>query len=93
MTYDEIRKYVQDNNEPLLTSEELDHVAICMEHIQEWYYEDYPLGDFLTAVVRNDLMEAVFHADDTNIKALKLYAWFLTWNLPADWRAKAGRKG
>ena len=85
-----IRKYVGDNNsETLLTSEELDHVAMCMEHICKWYYEDCPLGSFLTAVVSNDLMEAVFQADDINLRALKLYAWFLTWNLPSDWRKKA----
>jgi len=60
-----------------------------MEHIIKWYYEGYPLGGFLTAVVKNDLTEAVFQADCINIKALKLYAWFLTWNLPADWTEKA----
>ena len=89
MNYTEIRKYAEDNNEPNLTSKELDHVAMCMEHIQKWYYEGYPLGSFLTAVVKNDLTEAVFQADNVNIRALKLYAWFLTWNLPADWRSKA----
>ncbi len=35
MDYAEIRKYVEDNNEPNLTHEELDHVAMCMEHIQK----------------------------------------------------------
>ena len=89
MDYAEIRKYAEDNNEPTLTPGELDHVAMCMEHIQRWYYKDYPLGSFLNAVVHNDLTEAVLRADDVNIKALKLYAWFLTWNLPADWRQKA----
>ena len=88
MDFTEIREYAEDNNTGL-NSEELDHVAMCMEHIQKWYYENYPLGDFLTAVVHNNLTEAVFTADDVNLKALKLYAWFLTWNLPADWRAKA----
>ena len=85
----EIRNYVENNNEMGLTPDELNHVAMCMEHIVKWYYEDYPLGNFLLAVVRNDLMGAVFQADDINSKALKLYAWFLTWNLPADWREKA----
>ena len=84
----EIRKYVEDNNESHLTPDELDHVAMCMEHIIKWYYDDYPLGSFLSAVVSNDLMAAVFQADDINRKALKLYAYFLTWNLPADWRKK-----
>ena len=88
MDYTEIREYVERNNEPNLNSDELDHVAMCMEHISKWYYKDYPLGDFLTAIIRNDLIGACFHADNINIKALKLYAWFLTWNLPADWREK-----
>ena len=89
MIYEEIREYAERNNESWLTPNELDHVATCMEHIQRWYYEGYPLGGFLTAVVRNDLLEACFRADDINIRALKLYAYFLTWNLPADWRQKA----
>jgi len=89
MEYNEIREYVERNNEPGLIPDELDHVAMCCEHIQKWYYEGHPLGSFLDAVVRNDLMEAVLKADDVNIRALKIYAWFLTWNLPADWRQKA----
>ena len=89
MNYEEIRQYVERNNETHLTPEELDHVAMCMEHISKWYYEGFPLGGFLSAVVRNDLCEACFRADDINIKVLKLYAYFLTWNLPADWRKKA----
>ena len=89
MDYTEIREYVERNNKLGLSPDELDHVALCCDRITKWYYEDYPLGDFLTAIVRNDLMEACFKADDVNIRALKLYAWFLTWNLPADWRQKA----
>ena len=93
MELNEIRKYVEENNEPNLTPDELDHVAMCLEHISKWYYEDLPLGGFLSAIVRNDLMGAVFQADAVNSKALKLYAYFLTWNLPADWRQKANGKG
>ncbi|KKN29582.1 hypothetical protein LCGC14_0842500 [marine sediment metagenome] len=89
MNRDEIRDYIERNNETDLTPDELDHVAMCLEHISKWYYEDYPLGGFLTAIVKNDLMEAVFQADHINSRALKLYAYFLTWNLPADWRNKA----
>lgn len=92
MNFQEIRDYLERNNEPNLTPEELDHVAMCCEHITRWYYADYPIGDFLTAVVRNDLTEAVLRADDINIRALKLYAWFLTWNLPADWIEKGQGK-
>ncbi len=90
MKLEEIREYVENNKDDSdLAPNELDHVAMCMEHICKWYYEDYPLGSFLTAVVRNDLINAVLQADATNLKALKLYAWFLTWNLPSDWRKKA----
>jgi len=89
MDYTEIREYAERNNEPGLNSKELDHVAMCMEHIQKWYYEDYPLGGFLAAIVRNDLIDAILRADGVNIRALKMYAWFLTWNLPSDWRQKA----
>ena len=87
----EIRQYVEDNNEPGLNANEVAHVALCLEHISKWYYEDYPLGGFLTAIVRNDLINAVFRADAINLKALKIYAYFLTWNLPAAWR-KRGKK-
>ena len=92
MTLIEIRKYAEENNDANLTPEELDHVSMCMDHIRKWYYEGYPLGGFLTAVVRNDLLGACFRADEVNIKALKLYAYFLTWNLPADWRTKAAKR-
>uniref|UniRef100_A0A6M3LKC3 Uncharacterized protein n=1 Tax=viral metagenome TaxID=1070528 RepID=A0A6M3LKC3_9ZZZZ len=91
MNYQEIREYAEQNNEMNLTPDELDHVAMCMEHIYLWYHEGYPLGGFLQAVVVNDLTEALFRADSINIKALKLYAYFLTWNLPADWREKGGK--
>jgi len=92
MSYEEIRQYVERNNEPNLTSEELDHVATCMENLMKWYYDGYPLGSFLQAIVKNDLLEASIRADDTNIKALRIYAWFMTWNMPNDWRVKGLKK-
>ena len=86
----EIRKWVENNAEGQLL--DYDHIAMCLEHIQRWYYEGYPLGHFLTAVVRNDLCEACFRADDINVRALKLYALFLSNHLPYDWREKANPK-
>jgi len=71
------------------TLDEIDHIAMCMEHIYKWYHENYPIGDFLTAVVRNDFNSACFHADDTNRKALYLYALFFANKLPADYMKKA----
>jgi len=93
MEYTDIQKYVEDNNEPGLMQDEIDHVAMCLEHIYKWYHENRPLGSFLTAVVKNDFTGVVFQADAINSKALKIYAWFLTWNLPADWRSKAKAEG
>ena len=92
MNLQEIREYLERNNEPNLMPSELDHVAMCCDHITKWYYEDYPIGSFLTAIVRNDLIGATLQADDINIRALKLYAWFLIWPLPADWIAKGQGK-
>jgi len=102
MEQTDIRQWVAENAEGLMpkipfTLDELDHIAMCMHHIYKWYREAYPLGDFLTAVVRNDFSEACFQADDANRKALYLYALFLSNKLPLDYRkkalAKAGGKG
>ena len=93
----DIRSWVQDNAEGLMpntsfTLDDLDHIAMCMDHIRQWYYEDYPVGPFLTAVVRNDFREACFQADDVNRRALFLYALFLANKLPLDYRRKAEGK-
>ena len=42
------------------------------------YYENgIPPGDFLSAVINNDLKEAIGRADDINVDALKAYVmWF-----------------
>jgi len=63
-----------------------------MHHIYRWYHKDYPIGDFLTAVVRNDFTEACFQADDINRKAFYLYALFLANKIPMDYRMKAKGK-
>jgi len=94
MNESDIRQWVEQNAEGLMpetqfTLGELDHIAMCMHHIYRWYHEDYPIGDFLTAVVRNDLCEACYKADDMNRKALYLYALFLANKLPFDYREKS----
>jgi len=85
----EIRKWVERNTtlmpDAKFTPDELDHIAMCMEHIHKWYYENYPLGDFLTAVVRNDFRQACTKADDVNRKALYLYALFVFNQIPGDY--------
>jgi hypothetical protein len=97
MNRNDINHWVIESAEGLMpesqfTPKELDHVAMCMEHIDKWYYEDYPIGDFLTAVVRNDFIGACFRADDTNRKALYLYALFLRNKMPPDYFDKANGK-
>lgn len=94
MNQSDIRQWVEANAKGLmpqipLTLDELDHLAMCMHHIYKWYHEDYPIGVFLTAVVRDNFTEACFQADDTNRKALYLYALFLANKLPMDYRKKA----
>lgn len=93
----DIKDWVKSNAEGLmpevpLTLDELDHVAMCMHHIYKWYWEGYPIGSFLTAVVRNDLCNACFEADNVNRRVLYLYALFLANKLPMDWRIKASGK-
>ena len=94
MNESDIRQWVEQNANGLMpricfTPDELDHIAMCMHHIYRWYHEGYPIGDFLTAVVRNDFCEACYHADDVNRKALYLYAIFLANKIPFDYRKKA----
>ena len=97
MTLEEIRKWVEENatmqpNIPL-APEELDHIAMCMHHIWQWYFEGRPLGNFLTAVVQDKFYEAALRADDVNRKAFYLYALFLANKVGSDWIEKAlGKK-
>ncbi len=94
LTKEDIRKWVADNAGGLMPDitfnlDEIDHISMCMEHIYKWYHEGYPIGNFLTAVVRNDFSEACFRADDTNRKALYLYALFCANKIGYDYRQKA----
>ena len=94
----DIRQWVESNAKALMvetdfTDKELDHISMCMHHIYRWYYEDYPIGDFLTAVVRDKFSVACFKADDINRKALYLYALFLANKIGYDYRKKANPIG
>ena len=94
MIQEEIRDWVEQNARGLMpdipfNDEEFDHVAMCMKHIFRWYYEGYPIGGFLTAIVRNDFSEACFHADEPNRKALYLYALFCANKIGYDYKEKA----
>lgn len=83
-----VRSWVASNATGL-TSEEEAHVAMCLEHILEWYFEGRPLGEFLAAVARNDFRLACLRADGMNLKALRLYALFMHNHIPDDYVEKA----
>lgn len=74
-----------------VSEEEIRHVAWCLMTIDDWYYHDASLGDFLTAVVNNDLIEAFSRADGTNTKLMYLYPYYLYNEVPTEWRDKAKR--
>ena len=99
MNEKQVRQWLEENVIGLtpkseLTPEELDHVAMCMHHIWQWYFEDRPLGGFLTAVVQDKFAESCVKADDINRKALFHYAIFLANKVGWDYRDKAlGKKG
>ena len=48
-------------------------------------YADYgrPVGDFLTACLENDLMEALGRADDDNRKVIFEICMYIHWEIPA----------
>ncbi len=97
MEESEVRQWVEQNAtlQPNieLTPKELDHIAMCMHHIWQWYFEGRPLGDFLTAVIQDKFAEACVRADDVNRKALYLYALFLANKVGQDYIEKALGKG
>lgn len=92
LTKDDIKEWAKEQALAKgLDEEELDHVVTCLHHIYLWYKENYPIGSFLTYVVKNDFIGASCAADKTNVKVLPVYARFL-WNCaPGDWREKGKR--
>lgn len=90
-SFGEIRRWVRENTQrdSWLSEEEVDHITMCLSHIVKWYFEDRPVGDFLSAVLRNNLSEACGCADDINRKVLHIYVQFLHNNLPFDYEMKA----
>lgn len=90
----DIRGWVERNAVVLLpdarfTSEEIDHIAMCLHHIYRWYNEGYPIGGFLSAIVRNDFLGTCLRADSVNQRALYLYALFCANKIGVDYQDKA----
>ena len=89
----EIRGYVERNSTGLnLSADDKDHITECLLHLWRWYKEDYPVGDFLQAVIRNYFKAAVARADKTNRRALILYVWYPHNEMPDGWARKGAKK-
>jgi hypothetical protein len=73
LTRDDIAKYAQDNL--CVFDGDASTVSCAADNcyrIYLWSQGHHALGDFLQAVVRNDLSKAVKHADTVNLRALTL---------------------
>ena len=53
-------------------------------HVERWVHLGYPPGDFLTAVITNDLKMAVTYADDMNRLLLSEIVRWCYNNIPAS---------
>ena len=91
MEIQQIEQWITDNLNRIptktLNPSEVEHVAMCLDHLTRHFVEDYPVGGFLSAVVANDFCEGIFRADDINLKALPLYPLFI-WNCLPDGYAR-----
>lgn len=60
-----------------------------LDSLRLYVFEHLPPGQFLTAVLSNDLNGAIAHADDTRMAALKRIVQFVYNDLPSQcWGSK-----
>jgi hypothetical protein len=55
---------------------------IVKASIDRYVEKRQPVGDFLRAVLSNDLREAVIRADETNLRELKQIVGYCYWEIP-----------
>lgn len=61
-----------------------------MDALRRYTEQHHPVGDFLQAVIGNDLAEACARADDTNIEIIPVYvAWFYSQAPAPYWGSRA----
>ena len=56
--------------------------AHMVKSVIGYFEEGYSPGDFLRAILENNLMNACLFADDRNINALPRYMEWLRWHVP-----------
>ena len=54
------------------------------DSVRRYIEHGQPVGDFLTAMIQNNLMLAIFKADDKNLPALRDWMLFLHWEAPGE---------
>lgn len=67
----------------LLNDEEIQHVANGLRSMVMQLTGVYSGGDFINALIDNNLMQSVGRADQTNQKAIPIYCSFMYNELPA----------
>jgi len=76
---DEVREWLLKNG---VKKEDVEHVLKCLRAAIAELYGEFPCGDFMRAILKNDLMETIFRADDINIHYIPVYVRFLFWYIP-----------
>jgi len=95
-SFEEFDKYKKEIGEYIFNTEvsrkDLEHIVHCCKSMTAEVFGIKPCGDFIRAILKNDLQGAVFKADDINRHYLKQYLWFkMNW-LPAELVAKKMEK-
>ena len=69
---------------PMMEEMDLDHVEHGLKTLIDFYRGQDTGGHFISAVARNDLLDAASHADGANSKALRMYAHFIYNHVPSE---------
>ena len=89
LTEEDIGKYLYENIHAFQyhDAETITHVSECCFQIYQWSTNQIPyMGDFLNAIVKDNLTEAAHRADAMNRTALWLYVAVLYNIAPAGWK-------
>lgn len=69
---------ISERNDPALIPSRI------LQALHNYAEHRTPTGDFLAAVIANDLMDAVARADKDNIRVLRLICGFVYNEMPSD---------